>query len=359
MAINYAVKHAPQIDERFSAASITEPAVNKDYDFIGAKTVVVHSVPTVPMNDYQRSGASRYGTPAELEDAVQELTLSQDKAFTFTVDKGNEADDPALNAGKALDRQITEVIAPMVDRYRLSVMAVRAGGAAYGATTKANAYETFLDLNGMLNDANAPAEGRLAYVSTAYYKLLRLDSSFVRSGDLAQSMLISGQLGEVDGVRILPGRGRLPDGVDLLITHPVATTAPHKISEYRIHEDAPGISGSLVEGRDYFDAFVLNNKRGAIAVHFAKLGVLTATNVAGSSGKTRITAVEGAPAQAELVYKIGSAVTAPALGDDLSDWSVLTLGAELSVSSGDKYVVAARSALGKAIAATSATTAAV
>ena len=130
MAINYAVKHAPQIDERFSAASITEPAVNKDYDFIGAKTVVVHSVPTVPMNDYQRSGASRYGTPAELEDAVQELTLSQDKAFTFTVDKGNEADDPALNAGKALDRQITEVIAPMVDRYRLSVMAVRAGGAA-------------------------------------------------------------------------------------------------------------------------------------------------------------------------------------------------------------------------------------
>ena len=48
MAINYAVKHAPQIDERFSAASITEPAVNKDYDFIGAKTVVVHSVPPCP-----------------------------------------------------------------------------------------------------------------------------------------------------------------------------------------------------------------------------------------------------------------------------------------------------------------------
>lgn len=94
-------------------------------------------------------------------------------------------------------------------------------------------------------------------------------------------------------------------------------------------------------------------------MHFAKLGVLTATNVAGSSGKTRITAVEGAPAQAELVYKIGSAVTAPALGDDLSDWSALTLGAELTASSGDKYVVAARSALGKAIAATSATAAAV
>ena len=214
MAINYAAKHAQEIDERFSAAAITEPAVNKDYDFVGVKTVVVHSVPTVAMHDYQRSGLNRYGTPEELSDETQELTMSQDKAFTFTVDKGNEADDPALNAGKALNRQIAEVIAPMVDRYRLGVMVSRAGGAAYGATTKSNAYETFLDLNGMLNDANAPVEGRLAYASTSYFKLLKQDSSFIRSGDLPQNMLISGQLGEVDGVRILPGRGRLPDGVE-------------------------------------------------------------------------------------------------------------------------------------------------
>ena len=203
MAINYAAKHAQEIDERFSAAAITEPAVNKDYEFVGVKTVVVHSVPVVAMHDYQRSGLNRYGTPEELSDETQELTMSQDKAFTFTVDKGNEADDPALNAGKALNRQIAEVIAPMVDRYRLGVMVSRAGGAAYGATTKANAYETFLDLNGMLNDANAPVEGRLAYASTSYFKLLKQDSSFIRSGDLPQSMLISGQLGEVDGVRTI------------------------------------------------------------------------------------------------------------------------------------------------------------
>ena len=194
--------------------------------------------------------------------------------------------------------------------------------------------------------------GRLAYASTSYFKLLKQDSSFIRSGDLPQNMLISGQLGEVDGVRILPGRGRLPDGVDLLITHPVATTAPNKLSEYRIHEDAPGISGALVEGREYFDAFVLENKRGAIAVHFTKLGALTAVKTDGASGKIRITSVTGAPAQSELVYKIGASVTAPALGDDLSSWTVLPLNADLDAASGDKCVVAARSALGKAIAAT-------
>ena len=36
------------------------------------------------------------------------------------------------------------------------------------------------------------------------------------------------------------------------------------LAEYKIHTDAPGISGSLVEGRVYYDAFVLDNKKDAI-----------------------------------------------------------------------------------------------
>ena len=70
MAINYADKHAQQIDERFTAGSITEAVVNKDYDFVGVKTVKVHSVPTVALNDYKRTGSNRYGEPTELEDAL-------------------------------------------------------------------------------------------------------------------------------------------------------------------------------------------------------------------------------------------------------------------------------------------------
>ena len=266
MAINYASKHASQVDERFAAASITEAIVNKDYDFVGAKTVVVHSVPTVELGDYQREGTNRYGTPAELSDNKQELTMSQDKAFTFTVDKGNEADDPALNAGKALQREIDEVIVPTVDKYRLKVMAEKAGISQEGEVTKENAYEAFLDLNIAMSKALVPTAGRRAIVSGAFYKAIKLDPSFIKSGDLAQNSLINGQVGQVDGVPIVLDTGVLPEGVEILIAHPVATTAPHKLSEYKIHEDPPGISGALVEGRDYFDAFVLDNKKNAIAV---------------------------------------------------------------------------------------------
>ena len=37
-----------------------------------------------------------------------------------------------------------------------------------------------------------------------------------------------------------------------------------KLEDYRVHADPPGISGSLVEGRIVYDAFVLDNKAKAI-----------------------------------------------------------------------------------------------
>jgi hypothetical protein len=38
------------------------------------------------------------------------------------------------------------------------------------------------------------------------------------------------------------------------------------LSEYKIHDNPPGINGWLVEGRVYYDAFVLENKKSAIYV---------------------------------------------------------------------------------------------
>lgn len=59
----------------------------------------------------------------------------------------------------------------------------------------------------------------------------------------------------------------LPEGVLFFITHKIATTSPVKLSEYKIHDNPPGINGWLVEGRVYYDAFVLDNKKNAIYVH--------------------------------------------------------------------------------------------
>jgi hypothetical protein len=50
MAINYAIKYSDKVAERFKQASITNNAVNQDFSFLGARTVRVYSIGTVPLN---------------------------------------------------------------------------------------------------------------------------------------------------------------------------------------------------------------------------------------------------------------------------------------------------------------------
>lgn len=96
MAVNYASKYANKIDERFSKEALSGGVVNQDYNFVGVKTVNVYSVPTSKMNDYQREGSNRYGNPEELGNSVQEMTLTKDRSFTFTIDRGNYNDTQML-----------------------------------------------------------------------------------------------------------------------------------------------------------------------------------------------------------------------------------------------------------------------
>ena len=69
--MNLASKYAPEVDERFYRESQAVLALNNNYKFTGVQTVNVYSIPVVPMTDYKRSGANRYGTPNDLTRNVQ------------------------------------------------------------------------------------------------------------------------------------------------------------------------------------------------------------------------------------------------------------------------------------------------
>lgn len=374
MAIHYMEKHAQQIDEAFAAASVTERAVNANYDFTGVRTVKVHSVPTVPMGDYQAAGMNRYGVPAELEDSVQELTLTPDRAFSFIVDKGSSEDDAALNAGAALRRQIDQQITPEVDRYRFARMAAGAKTVTYGpvkGTGATGPYERLLDLQAAMDDDGVPREGRVLFVTSAFYKALKLDANFIKAGDVAQGMLRTGQIGEVDGLPVYRDEGRMPAGVEALIAHPEATTAPWKLSEYKQHMDPPGVSGVLVEGRNRYDAFVLDRKRGALAAHRSAKLSLAPVNEAGGKGATRFPDVGGAavlegsarvPMGALCVRVSDAAIADKALGDDLSDLNTypeFELGEDIACAAGSKVRVYLKDQNGRLIGESAQLTAAV
>lgn len=226
------------------------------------------------LSDYARTGANRYGTPGELENEVQQLTIRKDRAWTFTIDKLNKNQSQmVMDAGKAVARQLALKVIPEVDTYTFLQMAKNAGNKSNTAATKSNAYELFLAAQEKLGNANVPDEGRVCLVSYAFAGLLKQNTSFMRDCDTAQNMLIKGLLGEVDGCKIIKvPSSRLPSVTssgsttyaDFILCHPIATVAPTVLSEYKIHTDAPGISGWLCEGRISYDAFVLNKKADAI-----------------------------------------------------------------------------------------------
>lgn len=267
--VNLAEKYSSIVDERFKLASITDVAVNDNYDFDGVNAVCIYSVETVELNDYDRKASSnRYGTPAELGNAIQKLVLTQDKGFTFTIDRGNYEDSVmASSAGNALQREIDEVITPTIDKYRLSKIYSGAGIVITQDIIPNSAYENFLHANLLATEELVPTEGRIAYVTPEFYMRLKLDSKFTGKADKVNEIGKNGVVSSVDNVSIIVAPSSyLPKDVNFIITHPCATLGPVKLAEYKAHEKPQGISGWLCEGRVYFDAFVLDNKKKAIVV---------------------------------------------------------------------------------------------
>ena len=266
--VNYASKYSSVIDEAFKLASVTEARLNQTYDFIGVKTIKIYSRNTAEMQDYTISGTNRYGTPDELGNNEQELTLSKDRSFTFTLDRlAVESTMGTYEAGAALRSQIDQVVIPEVDLYRLNkyVSAATENGATDNTVpTSENAYELFLKAQEYLGDKKVPLTERVLYCTYAFYNLIKLDKAFVRNGDRSQEMLITGQIGTVDGVPVVPVPASYLEGANFVVTHKSVMLSPYKLQDYKIHDNPPGINGYLVEGRIVYDAFILNKKKDAI-----------------------------------------------------------------------------------------------
>lgn len=272
MAINYAKKYQKAIDQAFALGSLTKVAFGGKFDFIGAKTAVVYTLTTQAMGDYTRTGANRYGTPTEVQDTVKEYTISKDRSFSSVIDKGNYIQQNLVKTtGAFIKAQTDEQATPEFDTYNLAVLyasATTASQVTTVATSKTNAYETFLALQEKLDDAKVPVKGRVAFVKSSYHNQLKQDDSFVKASDMAQEMLVNGQVGEVDAVRIIKAPASyFPTNVNIILTHPSANVNPMQLEDLNVHENPPGISGALIEGRFIYDAFTFEAKIKACAAN--------------------------------------------------------------------------------------------
>lgn len=280
MAINLAQKYEAKTSELLKARRKTERMVNNDWSWDGVNAINVYTLTDPVMGNYNADGgANRYGNPTEVEDTLQTFTLSRDRAWTKTIDKKNYQDALMIKKpAKYLAQATKNVLVPEMDAYILQTIAT--AGALYdrddivadAATTSSNAYTNFLTINANITDNEAPTEGRIAGMTATYYNFLK-QGGFVLDSDSAYRDRKTGNLGTVDGVEvvIIPSN-RMPTtsgAIDLLITHPSATVAPEKLVDYTLHNNPPGISGSLLEYRHRYDAFVDVNKVNMIGMHAA------------------------------------------------------------------------------------------
>lgn len=272
MAIELTTKFQPYTDEQFATESKKHLLTNQDFKWTGARTIKIYKVGTSKMNDYGRNGAaegnwSRYGAVADLDATTEEFMLKKDRSFTFVIDKLDQDETGnQLAAASALARQNREVVIPEVDAYTYGVMAENAGTIPEAMELSYfNIFQEITKGSLALDEAEVPEDGRILVVTPVVYNMMKLSAEIVMETNIGSDMRQRGIIAMIDGMAVqrIPAP-RLPSGFGFMIAHPVATVAPTKLEDYTIHQNPPGISGSLVEGRICYDAFVLDNKKMAI-----------------------------------------------------------------------------------------------
>lgn len=297
--INLDTKYAKKVDQAFTLGSLIKGRLSADNEFVGARTVRIHNINTVPLNDYDRSAsANRYGTPTEVGDTVEELTLSQDKSFSGVIDKGNNLDQSINKAGKFMGVQMSEEVIPAYDKYCFATLANRAGCIVGGAAIdKTNVIPRLAAARKHMLDHRVPLKGRTLYVTTDVFNALVETDQFKNLDKLGNKAITQGQVGELFGAPVVEAPADLmPANVNFILLHKRSATAPEKIWDNKVHIDPPGISGNLCEGRFYYDLFVFAAKADGVYVDVTtgsgKGTVLAAPTIAAATGV--ITAAEGA-----------------------------------------------------------------
>lgn len=269
MAINFHEKYASKIAEAFTHASFVKGVFTAKLDFTGAKTVKVTKLVTVEEVDYTRSGLNRYGTPEDVQDTVTEYTMTQDKAFTGVVDEGDAKDQALENkAGAWLKAQLEEVSVPNADKYAFAQMAAKGTTLSLGAApNEETVVEMFAKARANMTNAVVPVKGRVAFVPATTYSYIMLAPQFINLEKLGTPAVGNGHVGNLMGFRVIEvPDDHMPSGVHAIFVHEKAGCMPYKIAKTKIHKDPPGVGGSLIEGRHYYDFFVFDEKKAAVQV---------------------------------------------------------------------------------------------
>lgn len=278
MAQNYAAAHLKAVDERVYLESKTAGrfANNIRLDFNGRNSVTIYNVNTVAEVDYNRGevNGSRFGQLTEVGTGTQTMVLSQDKAFNAAIDRGNYEDSQMVTeAASFVKRQVREVSVPATDVYNLGILTAYAIANAQGTVGgTAVAYNTIYSLilaqQAALDELKYPEDGRTLWITPTNYNLLKRDPEFMKACDTTVADLKKGIVGQVDGLTIVKvPASYLVNKFEFMITCKDVAVAINKFNMIRTLDNDSNIDGWLVQGRRYYDCFILSQKATGIRIY--------------------------------------------------------------------------------------------
>lgn len=261
MSINLATKYAQNIAQKHTAESFLAGKAQAPYDLFGVKSLRIYNLVSQELNDYNRSSTgSRYGTLAELQDAIQEVSMTQDKSFKIAIDKGNNEEQFLVKeAGKVMKMQIREQVVPTSDKYVLATWAKKAGKALeYGAAvSKSTIIGMLLDIEVQMANNMTPTDGRYVCIKNTHIKHIRTADDFQYT-DGRNDLILKGVVGKVGTLNLIAMPDTwFPTNVEHVGFSSRAVGFPFKINDTRIITDSEDVSGAVLVGRFNYDAFVV------------------------------------------------------------------------------------------------------
>lgn len=252
MAVTASEIYSPVIDQPFDDESFTKELEgnNKEIKFEkGSKTVKVRTVVTagaVTNHDATDTFSEQIAGIVNVDSTIQTYTLDQAKDIKQFLDRTVIATNNSITeGGKILHAIVAEQLVPLIDAYRLGVLAGVATSTSQTVTATADGYADVLKARAFLVNARL-AKKMIGYVNTTTADSIRLSDHFVPHTAGTEKSMRSGDIGMLAGIKIkeVPA-DILPSNTGMVVVNPAVVSAPRFLDDSKVGESAAAF-GSLL-----------------------------------------------------------------------------------------------------------------
>lgn len=290
--LNYAELYTKALEQKFNKelafARLYNSPNNSRIRFTNAKTIQIPRIDVTGMTDTNRDAIT--GFTRKVDNDWETKTLEHDREFdTFIdpmdVDETNDAVTIA-NTTRVFNE---EQKIPEMDKYMASKLYAEA--TAYGvqpvttAATAANVLTLFDNMMEQMDEDEVPAEGRILYVTPAFYTLLKNAEQMERHIAVTNNNgAVNRSVRSLDDVvleRVPSSRmktlynftvGAVADPaaaqINMILVHPNAVLSPLKYEQVLLGQPTSLSKGKYTYyERSYWDVFLFERKAKAVAFH--------------------------------------------------------------------------------------------